>query len=134
MSDGRPTLTPDLEQIPKRYEDACFVLAKSHAEEHGFAVRVMCFPDPSKKEVRLVEISDSFPVNQYGAVMCPGPNGGPGQAKLTIPVVALRPSPDFPFRSSVALVTEAEWDRVAAGELAVAGNWDLQNSYQIWPQ
>ncbi len=134
MSDWRPPLTPDLEQIPKRYEDACLVLAKSHAEEHGFDVRVMCFPDPSKKEVRLVEISDSFPVNQYGVVMCPGPNGGPGQAMRTIPVVALRPSTDFPFRSSVALVTEAEWNGVAAGELAVAGNWESSNHYQIWPQ
>lgn len=125
---------PDLDQIPKNYEDACYTLARSHADEHGFPIRVLCVPDPNGNEVRLVEVSDSFPANQIGAVMCPGADGGPGQPKLSIPVVTLRASPDFPFRSSVALVTEEEWKRIAANQLAVGGNWNLGKCYQIWPK
>ena len=123
---------PDLEQIPKSYDDACQVLAKSHAEEHGFPVRVICFPDPKKKEVRLVEVSNSFPANPIAAIAYPDSSGVP-RAKPTVPVVTLRPSADFPFRSSVALVTEEEWSQIEAGKLAVAGNWGLCVHRQVWP-
>ncbi|MBI4580696.1 MAG: hypothetical protein HY718_13400 [Planctomycetes bacterium] len=128
----------DLEHIPQTYEDACSVLARSHAEEVQFPIRVYCFPDPTRQEVRLVEISNSFPENvdstRYAARMDPGPGEGPAQAKLVVPVVTLRPSDDFPFRSSVALVTEAEWERILAGDLRIGGKWRTDDRYQIWPQ
>ena len=128
----------ELDHIPKTYEDACLALARSHADEVGFPIAIYCFPDPGKKEVRLVEVSDSFPINTnvstYSVQIEPGTSGGPGQAKPVVPVVAMRPSDDFPFRSSVALVTQTEWEQILAGDLRIAGNWDIRRRRQVWPQ
>ena len=105
----------DLEEIPKTYEEAGECLARWHAiGEHG-PERIYAFPDPETQVVRLVEVSPSAP--ETGEIT----------------PVGFGRSPDFPFRSSVIVVTPNEWDQVRSGELKLPQDWALESMRQVWP-
>lgn len=107
---------PLFDTIPSTYEDAIIALARWHGESFDHDVKIFSVPDPDRQQIRLIEVSDSFPT--------PGP-------ALPIP---LGRSADFPFRSSVALATEADWQQIKNGVIEYPYSWDIQQARQVWPQ
>ena len=106
----------NLEEIPKTYKRAVEVLAQWHAEAHGDGITVFSFPDPASEVVRLLEVSSQFPETGH------------------VTPVAMGPSKEFPFKSSVALLTPGEWDLVESRRLRLPDGWDLQKREQVWPR
>src|SRR5437763_1629927 len=82
--------------IPSTYDDAVRALVRWHAGLRRSGLEIYSFPDPAGAVVRLVEISKDFPSS--GGVL----------------PVTFGPSAEFPFRSSVALLTPEEWHQVLA--------------------
>ena len=121
-----PTL--DLDAVPKSYDEAIRLLAAWHATDDP-DMRVWVIPDdepdPSRRQVRLVEVSNGFP--ESGATR---PDGHAGTRNL-IPVFPLGKSAEFPYQSRVAQVTPAEWDRLRRGELRLTQPWDLNRAREV---
>ncbi len=85
-------------------------------------------PDSQQCVVRLIEVSDSFP---EGAVERPAPPNG---LERVVPVFPLGPAKDFPFRSEVAQITRAEWERLRHGSLKLNRHWgDLNHATMLPP-
>jgi hypothetical protein len=103
------------EDIPGTYQDAVRTLARWHAEIGRANLEIFAFHDPCEMVVRLLEVSDEFP-----------DTGG------VIPVTFGR-STEFPFKSSVALVTPGEWQQILSGTLPLPDGWDLATRRRIWP-
>ena len=105
----------DTETIPTTYEDAARTLARWHAALDRPNFEVYAFPDPDRCTVRLIEVSDDFPC-----------------AERVWPVT-FGASEEFPFRSSVALVTPADWQRILSGGMALPEGWNLSQRQRISP-
>jgi hypothetical protein len=105
-----------LDAVPKTYEDAVRALAAAHAAG-VVSMEIYCLPDPQKRIVRLIEVSDSFP---DGAVERPSSSGA---TERVVPVFPLGPARDFPYRSEVAQVTSAEWAQLRQGTLKLNRDW-----------
>jgi hypothetical protein len=103
------------DEIPATYDDAVRTLARWHAALESRNLEIFAFPDPGETVVRLIEISDEFP--RTGRV---------------VPVSFGR-SAEFPFKSSVALVTPDEWQQILAGTLPLPDGWDLRSQQKVWP-
>jgi hypothetical protein len=104
------------EVIPTTYDEAVRTLARWHGGLDRPDLEIFSFPDPGMATVRLVEVSDDF-------------------ALSTAPICAITfgASPEFPFRSSVALVTREQWQQIVDGELTLPEGWDLGHRERIWP-
>jgi len=73
-------------------------------------ITVLLDPDPEGREVRLVEVSRSAPT---------------GGEPIAVGFFA-RPDLDVPFPCQVVVLTPDEWERVAAGRLALPPPFDAQ--------
>src|SRR5437762_11375458 len=100
---------------PRTYDRAVSTLARWHAGLRPAKLEIYSFPDPAETVVRLLEISEDFPAS--GQVL-PSTFGS---------------SPEFPFRSSVALLTPGEWREVLEGTLSLPEGWDLHRRQRVWP-
>lgn len=108
MVAGKPT-------VPKSYEEAVDVLARSHASELGNGVQIFAFADPAKEQVRLLEVTDQTL-----------PSG-------TVVPIGFGRAPSFPFRSQVAQVTPEEWKQIERGAIGLPAGWDLAHRSRVWP-
>ncbi len=104
------------DSVPKTYPLAVRKLAEWHASGVSNGLEIYSFPDPDQKTVRLIEISDEF--------------AGTG----VVEPVTMGSSSDFPFKSSVALVTPSEWDRIQHGKIALPDGWELRTGERVWPR
>lgn len=102
--------------VPKSYQDAVAVLAEDHLQVDSSITEVWSFDDPTETVVRFVEVSD--------APELPSENG-------TVAAVVFGPSPDFPFRSEIALLTRQDWERVHAGSLRLPKGWELSKARRV---
>lgn len=100
--------------VPKTYDDAVRVLTRSHGESLDPGGRLFAFDDPSKREVRLLEVTACTP------------------ATGVMPI-AIRASDHFPFRSVIIQVTPEEWKIIEARELPLPTGWDLGSRREAWP-
>lgn len=104
----------NLEIVPRKYEEAVDLLARWHANGHT-DLEVLSFPDPARKIVRLVEISDDFPATGDSTP------------------IRMGASADFPFPSGVILLTKREWMEVQEGKMSMPNGWSMQDAKRIWP-
>ena len=105
----------EAEEIPKTYEDATQMLAEWHSGIDRPDLEIYAFPDPEGAVVRLVEISGEFP-----------------ETDEVVPVTFGK-SEEFPFKSSVVILTPTEWQQVLAADRALPAGWDLTTRRKIWP-
>ena len=112
---------------PRTYDDAVATLAQAHADG---CIRIVIYtiPDPHRKVVRLMEVSDDFP---EAGVDRPTPGTAPNGLQRIVPVFPMNPSGDFPFRSEVAQVTTDEWDDLQRGHLDLTAEWDLTRAQEV---
>lgn len=110
-----------LDAVPKTYEEAVQALAAAHSSQMD-SVEIYHIPDPQKKVVRLIEVSDAFP---EGAVHSAAPSGS---TERIVPVFPMGPARDFPFRSEVVQVKPAEWEKLQQGTLKLNRDWDLKQA------
>ena len=103
------------EAIPTSYDEAVRTLAEWHGGVRGANVEIYSFPDPTESVVRLVEVSDEFP---YSGQIWP---------------VTFGPSPEFPFQSTVVLLTPEEWQQVLAATLSLPEDWQVARRQKVWP-
>jgi len=104
----------DIDQIPKTYEQAVETLAEWHGS--GQAIEIYSFPDPVRKVVKLIEVSDDF------------------AASGSVAPVGMGASAEFPFQSSVALLSGDEWEAVLRGDMQLPQDWDLETRTRVWPR
>jgi hypothetical protein len=116
-----------LDAVPKTYEQAVEVLAAAHAAGPD-QVEIYCVPDPQRRVIRLLEVSEAFP---EGAVDRPVPL--PQGMERVVPVFPMGPAKDFPFRSEIVQVTPAEWDQLRQGKLKLNRDWGDLNQAQRVP-
>lgn len=105
-----------LDEIPKTYDDAVKTLVGWHAEGQDDLDAIYLFPDSSGQVVRLVEVCRSFA--ETGDVA----------------PVSFGASAEFPFKSSVALVTPAQWKDIQSGALSPPQGWEWGKQKQVWPE
>jgi hypothetical protein len=119
------TTSPALDAVPKSYDCAVRVLAAAHACGLD-QVEVYHLPDPQQGVVRLIEVSEAFP---EGSIERPAPSGG---MERVVPVFAMGPARDFPFRSEIVQITPAEWEGLRHGTLKLNRNWgDLNQAQKV---
>jgi hypothetical protein len=87
-------------------------------------VEIYHLPDPQQRIVRLIEVSASFP---EGSVERPALKGG---TERVVPVFAMGPAKDFPFRSEIVQITPTEWDELRHGNLKLNRSWGDLNLVQ----
>lgn len=102
-----------LEAIPETYEQAARLLATWHAEAQDAPVEFYLFPDPEKRVVRLLEVSEVFPAAQ------------------AVWPITFGQSEDFPFDTAVAMITPDEWRQVQAGQRSLPEGWDISKRVQV---
>ena len=103
----------NLEAVPRHYEDAVLLLANWHRERGDASFAAYSFPDPGGLVVRLVEVSDRFPIAD------------------TVRPLRFGRSADFPFASAVALVSVQDWANILSGSLMLPEGWSLQNVQRV---
>ena len=103
------------DEIPQTYSDAVSLMTKWQGESGPADVRIFWFPDPAGESIRFVEVSGEF------------------LATGRVQPLPLGVSPEFPFRSAVALATPEEWERVERGELPLPEGWELESRRGVWP-
>ena len=103
----------DLQHIPHTYEDAIRTLAAWHGEDQYPPVTIYSYDDPEGKTVRLLEVSEGFPVS--------------GEAWP----IAFGASDDLPFRSEVIIVAPEDLERIDKGEIAMPADWRGQRR-TVW--
>jgi hypothetical protein len=107
--------------VPRSYEEAVAVLKRAHAEEADSDLAIYLFPDePAREVVRFVEVSASNPAEP--------PDSDTAWA------VTFRGSADFPWMSSVILLTPEDWDRVRHGGLHLPDGWHQAKCQRVWPE
>jgi hypothetical protein len=72
--------------------------------------------DPQKSTVRLIEVSDAFP--ETGSAL----------------PVTFGKTEEFPYRSSVIILTRNEWEKLKAGKLQAPAGWNLAEARKVWPR
>ncbi len=103
------------EQIPKTYEEAVKTLARWQGEGGEPDLKIYVFPDPEKKVVRLLDVSDGF-----------ADRGG-------IPIYKMGASEELPFRSAIALAVPRYFEKLLSGEKLLPPEWDVSLCTQVWP-
>jgi hypothetical protein len=112
-----------LDSIPKTYDAAVRALAAAHG---GANIAIYSMADPAQQVVRLIEVSADFPA---AGVERPIPPDG---KEWIVPVFPMGRARDFPFRSEIAQVTPAEWDKLRQGKLKLNRDWgDLNTAQRI---
>ncbi len=96
----------DLNQLPSTYEEAVESLAAWHQDGN---VTIYQMPDPDRKVVRLVEVSDET-----------------GDSEEVRPI-RMGASVDFPFKTEVLLVSESDWLRISNGEKSLPSGWNFED-------
>ncbi|MCC2669543.1 MAG: hypothetical protein K0Q72_2014 [Armatimonadetes bacterium] len=103
------------EIVPTTYEEAVRLLSTWHAELDRADLQIFSFPDPEARVVRLLEVSSDFAESDQ------------------LRPLSFGASKEFPFRSSVALATPAEWQEVLAGKRSLPAEWSLAERRLVWP-
>ena len=89
-------------------------------------VDIYWLPDPQRRVVRLIEVSEAFP--EGGVDRSVPPKG----LERVVPVFAMGPAKDFPFRSEIVQITPAEWDQLRQGKLKLNLDWgDLNPASRV---
>lgn len=101
--------------VPTTYDEAVNTLSEWHAELDRPDLQIFSFPDPDGILVRLIEVSEEFPSSDQ------------------VRPITFGASKEFPFRSSVALATPAEWQKVLDGELLLPEGWNVEDRKRVWP-
>jgi hypothetical protein len=104
-----------LEDVPNTYDQAVRTLAAWHGEEQDPPVEIYHFPDPQGRTIRFVEVSYIFP------------------STGKVAPVTMGASVEFPFRSSVALVSPEEWKAVLDGTISLPEGWKREDMAKVWP-
>jgi len=97
------------------YDKAVRKLAAWHARGARPRVTVYAVPDPQRREVRLIEVSNAFP------------DTAPPE-----PVI-IGPTRDFPYASGTLSVTTAAFRLIKAGRLPLPRDWDFASCKKVWP-
>lgn len=98
-------------EIPKTYEEAVTTLARWQGEIADPDLVIYACLDPEHQVVRLIEISAGF-------VSTNPPHPW-----------ALGPTPYFPYRSEVLLLTPGDWEASR-----IPDDWACLTREQVWPQ
>ena len=101
-----------LNDLPKTYDDAVEILATWHGDE---GIVIYHSPDPDSKVVRLVEVSNHFADDDE------------------LRPVTMGASVDFPFPSSVLLLSKADWEQVQRGTKSLPVGWDKSQLTPVLP-
>lgn len=97
------------------YDEAVRKLAAWHAEGVESELTVYAIPDPARREVRLIEVSDLFP-------------------EMDDPyVITIGPTSDFPLTSSTLSVSHGDLHLVESGERSLPDGWDFKAAKKVWP-
>jgi hypothetical protein len=91
--------------IQKTFEQTAMELAQAHCQEDPTTHMVWLDHDPSRKEVRLVEVSSA------------------AAESSEIFAVHFEANHEIPVRSAVILLSDAEWARVDSGHLSLPDGW-----------
>jgi hypothetical protein len=108
-------------EVPSRrrtgmdYCDAVKQLVKWHRESPQPPEKIILFPDPEEKEIRLIEVTDLLPKTSESQVY----------------PIKFGPTTELPYDTIVAQVTPSEWQDICHGLLALPEGWDLRTSREI---
>ena len=105
----------DLNQKPHTYDEAVDLLAAWQGGDTPESISIYLLRDPEMKTVQFVEVSWEF-----------------GDDDKLRPVT-MGSSSDFPFRSSILLISQSDWERVQKSEKALPEGWDLGKLELVWP-
>jgi hypothetical protein len=108
-------MSVETDEIPKTYSQAARLMTKWQGESGPPDVKIFWLPDPRKRSVRLIAVSDDFIAS--------------GSAWAS----SMGPSADFPFRSGLILLTPHEWRAVLRHKMSLPKGWDLASRRQVWP-
>jgi hypothetical protein len=103
----------DLDTIPKTYDEAVESLAAWHYDDKS-DMEVFVMADPDRKTVCLVEVSDDV-----------GDDDNPRPIRMGT-------SADFPFSSSILLLSVSDWERINAGQLSLPEGWILERLRKLY--
>ncbi len=104
-------------KAPKTYKEAVEHLVEDYVSSNNDIgdLEIYVFPDPKKKIVRVIQVSDTFP-----------------QTDDVWPFT-FRESPEYPFKSSIAIATKGEWKRILKGKLEFQADWNMKKLKRVWP-
>jgi hypothetical protein len=102
-----------LNRVPRSYNDAVDLLVEWHRDE---GIKIYNMPDPNQQTVQLIEVSNSFGDDD------------------PIRPLAMGPSHDFPFPTSVILISEHDWHLIENGAQYLPTGWMLDKLEKVWPQ
>jgi hypothetical protein len=97
------------------YEGAVRTVAGWHLEGEQPPAKLLAFPDPDEREIRLLEVTELVP--ETGEFY----------------PVAFGPTVEIPYRTVVAQVTPREFDAIRAGTLPLPEGWDLDQAVELNP-
>lgn len=95
------------------YPTAVQTLAQWHFESEERPQRIFCFPDPAAQVVRLLEVT--YLVPETGEFY----------------PIEFGPTAEMPYRTVVAQVTPAEWERIQTGEMPLPAGWNLATRWEV---
>jgi hypothetical protein len=95
------------------YDGAVRLLAQWHRQGDQPPRKIVSFPDPEKKTVRLVEVTELVP------------------ATGELWPVTFGPTAEMPYVTVGTQVTPEEWERIRAGDIALPEGWDLDTCEEV---
>lgn len=104
-----------------KYERAVQKLADEYAEVHNELgdLEIFALPDPQKKTVQIIEVSDSFPKMMKGEGMWP---------------IHFKAIGSFRFPTAQLIATRSEWKKIKNGKLKIHAAWDVKALKKVWPR
>lgn len=112
---SRHRYNPGMSTKTLTYADGIRLLAQWHGEDQDPPVTIFSYDDPEGMVVRLLEVSEGFPVS--------------GEAWP----IAFGASQDLPFRSEVIIVAPEDLAEIEAGRIAMPASWGGQRR-RVWPE
>lgn len=92
----------------KTFETAAHELMRAHFGIEKGLTQIAWFPDPNKREIRLIEVNKS--TWRTGKVMA----------------FYLSPDKDHPYPVKLADVTPEEWEEIERGVIPIPSGWELK--------
>lgn len=104
-----------------KYDAAVNRLADEYAEVHNELgdLEIFALPDPKKKTVQIIEVSDSFPEMTKGSGMWP---------------IHFKAIGTFRFPTAQLIATRSEWKKIKNGKLKILADWDVKALKKVWPR
>jgi hypothetical protein len=105
-----------VKDVPTTYEEAVETLARWHGEGDALGLEAFSFDDPERRTVRLLEVNDAFL--------------SMGEAWP----VTFGESAEFPFKTSVFLVSREDYEGLRSGRIELPAGWGrLADGQKVWP-